>query len=107
MSLRPSTNGFVRIISANTQPTPHISTDGPYRRSPSNNSGGRYQRVSTQLVYSRRGLSVGWLLRGGAASYVLARPKSAIFILPWLLSRRFAAFFSRCNIFIYLSTSTS
>lgn len=46
---------------------------------------------------------MGFPFRGGGSSYVLARPKSAILRMPWLLINKLAAFISRCRIFIYLS----
>jgi hypothetical protein len=71
----------------NNYPTPHISIAVVYRRSPKNNSGGRYHLVTTQLVYSFP-----------SSSSPLASPKSAICNMPSLLINRLAAFISRCKI---------
>lgn len=81
-----------------TYPIPHMSTSPPYWRAPSRSSGGRYQRVTTQLVYLRsfpRTSSFTCVILGSNAR---ARPKSAIFRQPSFEMRRLAAFMSRCRI---------
>lgn len=47
----PLNSGRPVIISARIQPIPHMSIGGPYFFSPASNSGGRYHRVTTMLVY--------------------------------------------------------
>ena len=43
---------FATPLEGSTHPTPHMSTCVWYFWSPRSSSGGRYQRVTTQFVYS-------------------------------------------------------
>jgi hypothetical protein len=74
-----------------SHPRDHMSTAGPYRVSPNNNSGARYHRVTTILVYS----FARWGGISGSFVHDLARPKSAIMIEPLRPTRIFAVFISR------------
>src|ERR1700712_6095993 len=78
-----------------------MSISGPYLVSPRSSSGGRYQRVTTMLVYSAA-LCFGCSPYDSAFEFGsekgLARPKSAIINTPLLLISKFAAFMSRWRI---------
>ena len=74
-------------ISAITQAVDQMSTAVVYVLQPNMISGARYQRVITSTV---RGLSVGVKVR--------AKPKSASFKYPSLVTRRFYGLISLCII---------
>jgi len=78
ISHSPRNKGRWRHISANTQPTPHISKGIPYVGAFNNTSGGRYQRVTTSCVNARSG-----------KRQRRARPKSANFKWPTIIDKYF------------------
>jgi len=75
-------NALFVTSSANIQPTDHISTGVEYSLNYNNNSGQRYHRVTTSLVYGLIGIE-----------NALANPKSAILIVSSGIVRRTLAGF--------------
>lgn len=71
ISESPANKGDFVIISTNMHPILQISTGVEYSIDPSNISGARYHKVTTSWVYGLIGIEK-----------VLAKPKSAILIVP-------------------------
>ena len=87
----PGNIGFPIRIYAKMHPTLQISADLPYELEPSRTSGALYHLVATSSVKM-----TSWLYL--SAMRDLANPKSHIFMVQSLLSRRLDGLRSRCII---------